>query len=130
MIDTNVYNYLKGESTIIAVSGQRIYNGILKEKSTYPAITFRATDHDIDYSFDGVSDFARSDYFIDAWGANVTAADSLAKIIRDAMKDLSGSFGGITVDSIQITMGPLPVFENSVKAWRVTQIFSIWNSEV
>jgi hypothetical protein len=129
MIDANVYNYLKAESTIIAVTGQRIYNTILPAKTTYPAITFRATDHDIDNVFGGSTGFVRSDYYIDAWGANITAADSLATIIRNAMKDLTGSFGGITVQQIFITMGPLAVFEDSTEAFRVTQMFSIWHGE-
>ena len=129
MIDTNVYNYLKAEAAIIAVTGQRIYPIILPEKPTFEAITFRPTDHDIDNIYGGTSGFVRSDYFLDAWGDTHSEADALAKIIRDAMKNLTGSFGGITVDEIFITMGPLTTFEDSVKAYRVTQMFSIWHGE-
>ena len=129
MIDVNVYNYLKAESTIIAVTGQRIYNSILPAKPTYEAITFRAVDHDIDETFDGASGFVRSDYYIDAWGADITEADALAKIIRDAMRDLTGAFGGITVGKISLAIGGLNVFEESARAWRTTQMFSIWHGE-
>jgi len=131
MIDTNVYNYLKTEATVIAVTGQRIYPEILPEDPTFEAITFRAVDHDIDNVFGGSSGFCRSDYHVDAWGDTHAEADALAKIVRDALKDLNfASFGGITVQSIQITMGPLTVYEDSVKAYRVTQTFSIWHGEV
>ena len=131
MIITNVYNYLKAESNVIAVTGQRIYPEILPEKPTFEAITIRETDHDIDNVFGGSTGFCRSDYYVDAWDETHAGADALAKIIRDALKDLSfAAFGGITVQEIQITMGPLTVFEDSVKAYRITQMFSIWHGEV
>lgn len=129
MIDANVYAYLKAQTAITAVSSTRIYNTILPEKPTYPAITFRAELHDIDNVFGGSTGFARSDYYVDAWATTITAANALAKLIKTALKDHTGSFGGITVQEIFITMGPIPVFENSVRAFRVTQMFSIWHGE-
>jgi len=53
----------------------------------------------------------------------------LAKIVRDELKNITGSFGGITVQQIFITLGPVTAFEHTVKAYRMTQMFSIWHGE-
>lgn len=130
MIDTNLYNFLKAEANVIAVTGQRIYPLILPENPTLEAITFRAVEHDVDNVFGGSTGFCRSDYYVDAWGDTHAEADALAKIVRDALKNVSGSFGGITVQEVFVTMGPVGVYEDSVKAYRITQMFSIWHGEV
>lgn len=129
MIDTNVYNWLKAEAAIIAIVGQRIYPDILPPDPTYEAITYRATDHDIDNVFGGSTGLVRSDYYIDAWASRHDEADALSKVVRDNLKNITGAFGGITVQEIFITMGPLTVFEESVEAYRTTQMFSIWHGE-
>lgn len=129
MIDTNVFNFLSANVNVIAVTGQRIYPEILPEKPVFESLTFRPVDHDIDNIFGGSTGFVRSDYYVDAWASTHSEADSLAKIVRDEMKNLTGSFGGITVQQIFFTIGPITVFEHTVKAYRMTQMFSIWHGE-
>jgi len=129
VIDTNIYNFLKAEANVIAVTGQRIYPEILPADPTFEAITFRAVAHDPDTVHGGTTGLVRSDYFIDAWAEAHADADALATIVRVALKNLTGSFGGITVQQIFYTIGPLTVFEDTVEAYRTTQMFSIWHGE-
>jgi len=131
MIDVNVYNWLKAEATIIAITGQRIYpRDNLPAKPTYPLVSYGATNHAIDNVHGGSTGFCQSDYFIDAWSKTQDGAIPLAKAIKDALKDLTGSFGGITVDQIHLTDWMPTLFEESVEAYRITLIFSIWHGEV
>lgn len=130
MIDAHLYTFLAAQATITAITGTRIYPTILPEDPEFEAITFREAGDDIDNVHGGSTGFARADYFIDAWARNKTDADTLAKIIRDAIKNHSGTFGGITVNEIFITIGPMTAFEHTVEAYRVTQMFSIWHGEV
>jgi len=130
MIDQNVFNYLAANANIIAVTGQRIYPEILPEKPTFEAITYRSVDHDIDNVFGGSTGFVRSDYYVDAWSLKHSQAVALSKIVRDEMKNITGAFGGITVQQIFITIGSVTVFEHTVKAYRITQMFSIWHGEL
>ena len=130
MIDVNVYNWLKAEAAIIAITGQRIYPENMPPKPTYPCITYRATNHAIDNVHGGSTGFCRSDYFIDAWSSTQDGAIPLAKAIKDSLKDLTGSFGGITVNQIHLTDWLPTLFEESVEAYRITLIFSIWHGEV
>jgi len=131
VIDANVYNWLKAEATIIAITtASRIYPLVMPEKPTYPCITYRDANHDVDNTFDGSSGFCRSDYYIDAWHTDHAAADVLANTIKDALKDLTGAFGGITVFQIFFTVRTPAIFEPEVEAYRITQMFSIWHGEV
>lgn len=129
MIDANLYTFLAAQSAITNVTGTRIYPEILPADPTFEAITFRADYHDIDNVFGGSTNFCRSDYYIDAWAETHAEAIALAKLIRDNLKDVSGAFGGITIQEVFITMGPQTVFEDSVEAYRTTQMFSIWHGE-
>lgn len=129
MIDQYVYAYLGSVSAISSLVGTRIYPDILPAAPTYPAITFRAESHYYSQTFGGNAGHARSEYFIDAWATTPTGVIALGNAIRTAMKNHSGDFGGITVQQIHIESGPFNEYEDSVSAYRSTQIFSIWHSE-
>jgi len=130
MIDANLQAFLDADVALTAIVGDRIYprNG-MPSKPTYDLVTFEAESHDLPNKFSGNSGFTQSDYLVDAWSESYSSANTLSDAIRTALKNVTGSFGGINVMQVHITTGPIPTFEDSVKAYRVTQIFSIWHSE-
>jgi len=130
MIDGNLYTVLAADAGIIALTTtDRIYRDILPAKPTYDAITFRAESHELPNTFTGNSGFTKSDYFIDAWSETQSGAITLGNTIRSALKNVTGSFGGINIHQCFITSGPITVYEDSVEAFRSTQIFTIWHNE-
>lgn len=129
MIDEYLYTFLIAQSGITSIVSTRVYPVILPEKPTYPAITYRDDDHDIDESFDGNGILTRSDYFIDAWSTTHTGALTLAAAIKTALKNHSGSFGGINIQQLSIRTIPGMIYEDSVEAYRKTQLFTIWHDE-
>ncbi len=129
MINTNVYTFLSTQSGIIALTtANRIWREILPSKPVYPAITFGG-NHNLPNTFEGNTGFTISDYTIDAWADSDSGAESLAKEIRSALKNVTGSFGGINIHQCLITTGPITVYEESVEAFRQSQIFTIWHNE-
>lgn len=130
MIDAHLLTFLKAQAGITSLTSTRIYNGDkIPQRPTYPLVGFRTESHDLPNNFQGNTGFCRSDYLIDAWDDDHVGAVALSNAIRTALKNYSGAFGTINVMQIHIAAGPLPVFEESVDAWRITQIFSIWHSE-
>jgi hypothetical protein len=129
MIEDNVYSYLAGQSTITDIVSTRIYPVILPQNATFPAVSFRAEEHDLNESFSGQNGLTESFYMLDAWGSTYEAARDLADAIRTTLKNHSGSFGGAIVQRVTLTSGPIPVYEDEVEAFRLTQIFSIWHKE-
>lgn len=130
MIDTNLYTFLDANVGITAIVGDRVYpRNAMPSDPTYELVTYEAESHTFANSFSGNSGFVRSDYLVDAWAENSSDALTLSAAIRSALKNVTGSFGGINVMQVFITSGPITVFEDSVEAYRVTQIFSIWHNE-
>ena len=123
MIDANLYTYLAAQAGISSIVSTRIYPEQLKQDPTYPAVTFRIESHDFDNTFEGNGGFVRSDYMVDAWATTHASAITLSNAIRAALKNHTGAFGGIDVMQVFIS------FEESVSAYRITQIFSIWHRE-
>ena len=129
MIDANLYTFLNAQTVVTDIVSSRIYPEILESDPTYPAITYRIESHDFDRTFEGNGGFVRSDYMLDAWSQTHSGAITLSNAIRTALMNHSGSFGGINVNKILVSSGPVTVFEDSVEAYRITQIFSIWHKE-
>lgn len=129
MIDANLYTYLTAQAGITSIVSDRVYPEQLKAKPVFPAITYRIESHDFDRTHEGNGGFVRSDYMLDAWSVSHSGAITLSNAIRTALMNVSGAFGGIDVNPILVTSGPVTVFEESVKAYRITQIFSIWHKE-
>ena len=129
MIDDALYTFLTGQSTITDLVSTRIYPDELPENPTYPAITVSADQHFGDDDYDGDNGFAQSDYFFDAWAYDRDDAKSIADALRTLFKGHQGMTGGIYVHRVHLQFGPICVFEDSVKAYRMTQTFAIWHNQ-
>lgn len=130
MIDANLVTFLKADVNLAAIVGIKVYpRDNMPAKPTYDLVTYEAESHDFDNVFDGNSGFVKSDYLVDAWSSDHADSQALSDTIRAALKNVTGSFGGINVNQVFITSGPITSFEDSVEAYRTTQIFSIWHHE-
>lgn len=129
MISDHLYTYLAAQAGITSICSTRIYPLILPQKPTYPAITYSEDDSNYTESFTGQTDHVQSIYQIDSWATTYAGATSLGNAVSAALKNTSGSFGGITIQRCTVLSGPVSVYEDSVEAYRQTYIFSIWHNE-
>ena len=130
MISAAINTYLLTQSAVTNIVASRIYPVILPQKPTYPAITYRDDEHSFDESFDGQNGLVESFYEIDAWSDTYVGAETLATAVRAALMNYTGTMGNVTsIMRVRITSGPFTVYENTVGAYRQTQVFSIWHSE-
>lgn len=129
MIAENLYAYLIAQPEITNIVSTRVYPVILPQEPIYPAITYNDDDSNYVESFDGQTGLVQSVFQIDAWEKTYAGATTLATAINTALRNTSGAFGGIIIQRCTILSGPITAYENSVEAYRQTQIFSIWNNE-
>jgi len=129
MITDHLYSFLNAQTAITDLVGTRMYPVILPAQPTYPALTFRDSDHELDEDFDGMGSPVESNYFIDAWGSTYAEATSVADAVRSSLNNTRGNFGGIQISRCVVTSGPIPIYEDAVEAYRITQIFLIVHKE-
>ena len=129
MIANNLYTYLAAQSGITNIVSTRIYPIILPQKPTYPAISYSDDDNNYTESFAGQTDHVQSIFQLNGWAKTYAGATTLGAAISTALKNASGSFGGITIQRCTVISGPITVYEDSIEAYRQTYIFSIWHNE-
>jgi len=129
MIADNLYAYLTSQAGITNIASTRIYPVILPQEPTYPAITYNDDDSNYTETFSGQTDHVQSIYQLDAWDNTYAGSVALGNAISAALKNKSGSFGGITIQRCTVLSGPIMAYEDSVEAYRQTYIFSIWHNE-
>lgn len=129
MIDQYLYTYLAAQAGVIAIVSTRIYPLILPSDPTYPAITYRDDEHEPVDSFTGSDELTRSEYFVDAWATTPEGATALEAAIAAALKNITGSFGGISIQRSTISTRQGMVYEDAVEAYRKPVLFTIWHQE-
>jgi len=130
MIEQGMYSYLTSHGVVgPIVGGERVHAVMLPQEPTYKAITFSQDELDLDKTFDGQSGFGRAVYQIDAWAEDHLGAKTLAKQIRDALKNYSGEMDGVIVHDCFLDAGPIDVYEQEVEAYRTSQSFVFWINE-
>lgn len=130
MISDHLNTYLNAQSSITSIVSTRIYPVILPQKPTYPAITYRDDDHDVDETFAGQSGPTDSIYSIDAWATTYAGTTTLGNAIRTALVNTAEAFGGINIHKCILITGPATFYEDAVEAYRQTQTFIISHNEV
>ena len=129
MIANNLYTYLAAQAGITNLVSTRIYPLILPQKPTYPAISYSDEENNYTESFTGQTDHVESIFQINAWAKTYAGATTLGTAIAVALKNTTGSFGGVTIQRCTVVSGPLTVYEDTTETYRQTLIFSIWHNE-
>ena len=129
MIDDHLYSFLTNQSSITDLVSTRIYPQILPQEPVYPAITFRQDSHDYEETFEGQGGMTDSYYSIDAWAKTFAEAMSIGNVVRNAMQNTVGEFGGINIHRCIVSNGPISVYEDEVEGYRQTHVFLIRHNE-
>lgn len=103
--NTALFNYLSGYSGISDLVSNRIYPDDLPQDPTYPAIVYSLTDEDEIETFSTPdSNLIGVIYEFEVHASTRAEAESIAKQLRLAFKNYSGTMGGeggITVEAVE-----------------------------
>ncbi len=89
-----VYDRLRGDATLAAVVGDRIYPDILPQQPAFPALTYIRRSVDRHKTFCGTGEMARSSFQVDAWALTYEDAERVAQHVRTSLVDFKGIMAG------------------------------------
>lgn len=122
MVETALYTYLAGKTSITSIVGTNIWKGRLPQSYSWvaPALSFRRISELHDHDLDGGSGIARARMQIDCWSKTASAAESLAEQVRTLLQGYSGTIGSVTATSVvldNVVSLPEPPIDSS-DDWR------------
>ena len=100
-IEADLRTHLIADSPVTALVVARIYPIKLPQSPTYPAITYEIISDIPHRSLDGDSDLERVRARVHCWGETYTEAVDLARKVRTAVGDFSGTMGATAVSSVK-----------------------------
>lgn len=125
-IEDGLYSYLKAQSTINSIVGDRIYPSILPQDPVLPAITFHVVSSEPVSRQDGKPVLEKARIQIDAYASQVRNAKLLAKAIRDSLEAYVGLMGTISVQAVFVLDYGMTDFEDVPSEFRVISEYEIW----
>ncbi len=96
-----IYNILANNAPVAALVGTRIFPNVTKVGTTFPFIIYDVeSETPTDYK-QGVSSLDTDIVTVSAYSTTYTEASDLALKIRTALDRVSGTYGGVEVQSIK-----------------------------
>lgn len=131
--DASVRAILYADGTVLGLVSTRIYPSILPDKCTMPAITYARISTPRSEDLIATQTLTWPRIQINSWDDDYLGAKALAKAVRIALTDYTGTIGGITISDIRIMdegdlEEPSPEVE-SLRRYGVRQDFEVWHDE-
>jgi hypothetical protein len=140
-VEVAVRRFLASQPTVTALVGQRIYQLILPQNPTLPAIRLQVISEPPNYHLRGKVDATRTRIQVDAYGSTTLVAGSttdpytVVNNVADAVDDVLVGNSGFTIDTVKVTAAfrvtRRAFFEaEELRVIRVSQDFDVWFSTV
>lgn len=102
-IEAAFYSYLSTNSTVTALVGTRIYEGIVPQKETRAAIVYQIISETRDaYSLQGANGQVETRLQVKCYAASNVATRTLADTVRMAVDGYKGFWSGTEIQSVFI----------------------------
>ena len=121
-----IHYKLANTAAVTAVVSTRIYQMRVMQGAEYPAIMIQKIS-DVPFSGKDGNEYFRARVQVNSYAENYNDANSLAKLVMDALDRATGSINGITVSQIDI-LNEIENMENFADfegIFRVMQDYSI-----
>jgi len=106
MIDDAVFQRLAGFAGLSALVGSRIYPDVAPDNATAPYVVYQTqAPIDLGGDMDESGDLVTTRAQVDAWAAKRSQADKVAKQVRRALRDFSGTVAGVRIADIRADSG-------------------------
>jgi len=130
-INDALYSYLSTYAGLSALISTRIYPDILPQSPTVPAITYQSISKVREHLFRADSTLVKSRYQFSCFGNTRSSSKAVAKQIRFALQNYSGTMGGtggVIVNAVEID-GEDDNYESDTKLYSTMLDFLIWHEE-
>jgi len=99
-VEAGIFARLSGQAGVTNLVGKRIYGGIAPQDSTMPHITYFKVSEYQPHSMIVDSGPIRPRIQVDIWSTGYGQSKAIARAVRTALQDYSGTTGGITFQRI------------------------------
>lgn len=119
-----IYSILTGASAVTALVSTRIYPDMATQKAAYPFIVYAITGTQPSDTKDGVSGLDVVEVAVMCYATTYTSAQDIAGAVRTALDRVTGSHGGLTVQSIRFLDQRSTEMETNKHVFVVEQAYS------
>lgn len=130
MMETDLRDFLLGQTPITAIVAQRVY-GMVREqgvKVQLPAVRIQRIHTNFYSTFCGTTELVDADLQVDSYGIDGDSAWALARALKDTLRDFSGNMEATSVDKVFLN-NEFPLTDPDPGIIRVTQLYTFWYRE-
>ena len=96
-----IYDILFNYTVVVSLVGSRIFPNVAKTDTAFPFIVYDVSADSPGDTKDGVSTLDSVTVMVSGYSETYTQACDLAAYIRTTLDRVSGTYGGLTIQSIQ-----------------------------
>ncbi len=96
-----IFNILSGDADVSALVGTRIFPNVAKNKTQFPFIIYDVNGETPNDDKDGVSSLDVDSVMVSCYSKTYAEASDLARKMRTALDRISGTYGGVVIQSIK-----------------------------
>ncbi len=123
-----IYGRLQAVSGVTNLVGTRVYPVVLPQDPVYPAVRYQQTAGERTQAMGSNTGLVNTTVQIDSYSESYEEAREVAEEVRAALQRFQGTVAGVEIESVFVN-GPLDVFEDQIKKFRVQQDFTVWHRE-
>ncbi len=112
-----------------AVVGSRVYPLLLPENPTYPAVRYQQLGGARESAMGSDVGLVEARVQIDSYAETYAGARVAAEAVRAAMQRVRGTVASVVISAVFLDEGPLDLYEEAVRKYRVQQDFIVWHRE-
>ncbi len=130
-VEQGIYARLTGQTGVTNLVGTRIYSGIAPLNASFPYLVYLKTSAPGIHAMKADPSLARPHIQILSWSTSYSQIKSIALQVRTALRDFSGSTGGISFQRIFFNNeGDLVEVDPKTMRvrYQVTQDYTVWHS--
>ena len=109
--------------------GTRVYPLLLPQDPTYPAIRYQQITGTRESAMGSDVGLVEATEQVDSYDSTYAGARVLAEAVRAALQRFRGTVAGVVISDVFVLEGPLDLYEEAVKIYRVQQDFTVWHRE-
>jgi hypothetical protein len=128
ILESEMRLFLLSLDAITALVVDRIFGLVRSQASALPALLIQRTQSTRQVKFCGTDKLVSADIQIDSYGITGDSTWGLAKAVRSALIDFTGTMGEAYVDQVTLT-NEFPLTDPEPGIIRVTQIYQFWYVE-
>jgi len=122
--------HLKANAGVAALVVDRVYHEGMPQNVVYPAVAYAKTSVERFQTLAGPSSLVKARVNVDVWAKTSAEAIALADAVKDALDGVTGSLGGLSIQSCSyVSEADLSEFEGDRSDRHLTIEFEIWLNE-